>query len=61
MLVLLGAGAEGRVAGTQFSYLDEGYVLSGDGDDHLSMERGEFWRWFLVEMPTRFRMLPGDF
>ena len=35
--------AEGRVAGTQFSYEGKGYVLSGDGDDHFSMETGEFW------------------
>ena len=35
--------AEGRVAGTQFSYNGFGYVLSGDGDDHGSMDTGEFW------------------
>ena len=35
--------AEGRVAGTQFSYNGLGYVLSGDGDNHDSMETGEFW------------------
>ena len=34
---------EGRVAGTQFSFNNRGYVLSGDGDDHNSMETGEFW------------------
>ena len=37
--------AEGRVAGTQFSYDGIGYVLSGDGEDHRSMERGEFWAY----------------
>lgn len=37
--------AEGRVAGTQFSYNGIGYVLSGDGDDHDSMETGEFWAY----------------
>ena len=36
---------EGRVAGTQFSYEGIGYVLSGDGDDHNSMETGEFWAY----------------
>jgi len=37
--------AEGRVAGTQFSYDGLGYVLSGDGDDHGSMNTGEFWAY----------------
>jgi len=37
--------AEGRVAGTQFSYNGLGYVLSGDGDNHGSMENGEFWAY----------------
>ena len=37
--------AEGRVAGTQFSYAGKGYALSGDGDDHSSMEEGEFWQY----------------
>ena len=37
--------AEGRVAGTQFSYNGIGYVLSGDGEDHNSMETGEFWAY----------------
>lgn len=36
---------EARVAGTQFSHNGFGYVLSGDGDDHDSMETGEFWRY----------------
>jgi N-acetylneuraminic acid mutarotase len=36
---------EGRVAGTQFAYGDKGYVLSGDGEDHYSMETGEFWSY----------------
>lgn len=35
--------AEGRVAGTQFSHNGLGYVLSGDGEDHDSMDTGEFW------------------
>ena len=37
--------AEGRVAGTQFSYNGLGYVLSGDGDNHGSMDTGEFWSY----------------
>ncbi|MCF8238223.1 MAG: T9SS type A sorting domain-containing protein [Saprospiraceae bacterium] len=36
---------QGRVAGTQFSHNGFGYVLSGDGEDHDSMETGEFWRY----------------
>ncbi len=35
--------AEGRVAGTQFAWEGMGFVLSGDGDDHSSMDTGEFW------------------
>lgn len=37
--------AEGRVAGTQFSYNGKGYILSGDGDDHGPMPTGEFWEY----------------
>lgn len=37
--------AEGRVAGTQFSYNGKGYVLSGDGDNHSFMDTGEFWEY----------------
>jgi N-acetylneuraminic acid mutarotase len=37
--------AEGRVAGTQFSYGGKGYVLSGDGDDHSVMPFGSFWEY----------------
>ncbi|MFK8007549.1 MAG: kelch repeat-containing protein [Saprospiraceae bacterium] len=37
--------AEGRVAGTQFSHGDKGYVLSGDGDNHNFMSTGEFWEY----------------
>jgi N-acetylneuraminic acid mutarotase len=37
--------AEGRVAGTQFSHDGLGYVLSGDGDNHGSMNTGEFWAY----------------
>ena len=41
----LPSGAEGRVAGTQFSAGGSGYVLSGDGQDQRSMVHGEFWRY----------------
>lgn len=37
--------AEGRVAGTQFDYAGKGYALSGDGDDHSSMDEGELWQY----------------
>ena len=37
--------AEGRVAGTQFAHGGMGYALSGDGEDHSSMEEGEFWQY----------------
>ena len=37
--------AEGRVAGTQFSHNGLGFALSGDGEDHSSMEEGEFWAY----------------
>lgn len=36
---------EGRVAGTQFSLNDYGYVLSGDGDNHSYMPTGEMWQY----------------
>ena len=37
--------AEGRVAGQQFSYMGKGYVITGQGDDHGSMDEGEFWEY----------------
>ena len=37
--------SEARVAGTQFSYNGKGYVLSGDGDNHQSLDSGEFWEY----------------
>lgn len=37
--------AEGRVAGTQLAHNGMGYALSGDGDDHNSMETGELWQY----------------
>jgi N-acetylneuraminic acid mutarotase len=36
---------EARVAGTQFSHGEYGYVLSGDGSDHSYMAEGEFWQY----------------
>lgn len=60
---------EGRVAGTQFSYNGKGYVLSGDGDDHSSMETGEFWQYdpeldtwdSLPPHPGKSRWAPASF
>jgi N-acetylneuraminic acid mutarotase len=60
---------EGRVAGTQFSYNGKGYVLSGDGDDHLSMETGEMWSYdpllntwdSLPPHPGKSRWAPASF
>lgn len=37
--------AEGRVAGTQFSHNGYGYILSGEGQNHGSMNTGEFWKY----------------
>jgi len=37
--------SEARVAGTQFSYDGNGYILSGDGDDHGPLSNGEFWKY----------------
>lgn len=61
--------AEGRVAGTQFSYGGKGYILSGDGEDHQSMDTGEFWSytpeanlWLeLPAHPAKSRWAPASF
>lgn len=61
--------SEGRVAGTQFSHAGNGYVLSGDGDDHSSMETGEFWSYDpildiwsqLPPHPGKSRWAPASF
>lgn len=61
--------AEGRVAGTQFSFGDRGFVLSGDGDDHYTMQTGEFWEYdyqtdtwtSLPPHPGVSRWAPGSF
>lgn len=61
--------AEGRVAGTQFSIGDRGFVLSGDGDNHGTMSTGEFWEYNYqndswTELPPHpgvSRWAPGSF
>lgn len=60
---------QGRVAGSQFSYNGKGYLISGDGETHDSMNTGEFWRYdpFLDEWeqlpphPGRSRWAPSSF
>ena len=60
---------EGRVAGTQFSHEGRGYVLSGQGEDHLHLDYGEFYEydpvsdsWFeLNPHPGSARWAPGSF
>jgi N-acetylneuraminic acid mutarotase len=60
---------EARVAGTQFNHANEGYVLSGDGDNHSTMATGEFWvyddandSWTqLTSHPGVSRWAPGSF
>ncbi len=37
--------AEGRVAGQQFAWNGKGYILSGEGEDHRTMNEGEFWSY----------------
>ena len=52
--------SEGRVAGTQFSLGDKGYVLSGDGDNHSFMTTGEFWEYDpIVDTWTSLPPHPG--
>lgn len=36
---------QARVAGTEFSFENYGYVLSGDGSNHGTMNEGEFWKY----------------
>jgi len=60
---------QGRVAGTQFSYNGKGYILSGQGEDHLNLRTGEFWEYdpvtnswdFLPSHPGSGRWAPGSF
>ncbi len=34
-----------RVAGQEFSHNGIGYVISGDGNNHLNLQEGEFWKY----------------
>ena len=34
-----------RVAGQEFSHNGFGYVISGDGSNHLNLQDGEFWKY----------------
>ena len=60
---------EGRVAGTQFSANGKGYILSGDGEDHINLDYGEFWEYNpsndtwaeLPPHPGGARWAPGTF
>tara|TARA_B000000532_G_scaffold227918_1_gene207239 strand:+ start:1772 stop:3583 length:1812 start_codon:yes stop_codon:yes gene_type:complete len=53
--------SEARVAGTQFSYNNNGYVLSGDGDDHGPLSSGEFWEYNpLTDNWSQLPSHPGD-
>ncbi len=45
MWTLINSDLEDRVAGTQFSYGDKGYVLSGVRDDHSFYSTGEFYEY----------------
>lgn len=62
--------AEGRVAGTQFSHQNKGYVLSGQGVDHNNFDEGEFFQydpvedsWLMLESHpgNSSRWAPGSF
>lgn len=60
---------QARVAGTEFAHIDKGYVLSGDGENHGTMNKGEFWEfdpasgeWTeLTPHPDKSRWAPGSF
>jgi N-acetylneuraminic acid mutarotase len=61
--------SNGRVAGTQFDYKNNGYVISGDGENHARMTEGEMWRYNtqtdnwtkLTSHPSTSRWAPGCF
>lgn len=60
---------QGRVAGTQFDYQGEGYVLGGQNEQHQNFPVGEFWKytpetnsWTELEaFPFGSRWAPGSF
>jgi N-acetylneuraminic acid mutarotase len=53
--------SEARVAGTQFTYNDKGYILSGDGDDHNPLNNGEFWEYDPInDVWNQLASHPGD-
>lgn len=60
---------QGRVAGTQFDYQGEGYVLAGQNEQHTNFPVGEFWKytpetdsWTELEaFPLGSRWAPGSF
>lgn len=59
----------GRIAGTQFAYNGFGFVLSGDGDYHLSSDPSIFWKYDpqtnswdeLIPHPGESLWAPGSF
>ena len=61
--------AQGRVAGTQFSFNNKGYLLSGQGEDHNNLNTGEFWEYnpltdtwaSMPPHPGTARWAPGSF
>lgn len=61
--------AQGRVAGTQFTNLGRGYILSGQGETHNNLPTGEFWEYKpesdsweeLDAHPGGGRWAPGSF
>ena len=53
--------SEARVAGTQFSFNNKGYILSGDGDNHGPLDSGEFWQYDpSLDIWTQLNSHPGD-
>lgn len=60
---------EARLAGTQFTWSNRGYILSGEGGDEQPLDTGEFWeyhptddRWVqLTPHPGSGRWAPGSF
>lgn len=60
---------QGRVAGTQFSFDGNGYILSGQGETHTNLPTGEFWKYTpetddweaMPSHPNGGRWAPGSF